>query len=81
MNLLAEPMKVTYTALDGSGPSYEIEADRHGSYTIRCGSRVVKRMTAVTNYFGKPRWGSRKLELAAIDEAKAAIDAHHAAER
>ena len=79
--LVREPMKVTYVARDGAGPTYEIEADRHGSYTIRCEGRVVKRMTAITNYFGKPRWGSRRLELAAIEEAKAAIDAHHAAER
>ena len=28
-------------------------------------------------YVGKPRWGSRKLELAAIEDAKAAIDTHH----
>jgi hypothetical protein len=30
----------------------------------------------VTSYFGKPRWGSRKLELAAIEDAKALIEAH-----
>jgi hypothetical protein len=73
-------MKVAYTSLGGAGPTYEIEADRHGSYTIRHDGRVVKRRTAVTHYVGKPRWGSRKLELAAIEEAKAAIDAHHAAQ-
>ena len=70
-------MKVTYTAQDGSGPTYEIEADRHGNYVIRQGSTVVKRVTSVTNYFDKPRWGSKKLEQRAVDEAKAAIDAHH----
>ena len=70
-------MKVTYTAQDGAGPTYEIEADRHGNYTIRHGGTVVKRVTSVTSYFDKPRWGSKKLEQRAVDEAKAAIDAHH----
>jgi hypothetical protein len=71
-------MKVVYVSQQGTGPSYEIEADRHGSYTIRRDGTVVKRVTAVTNYFGRPFWGSRKLEQAAIEEAKAVIDAHHA---
>ena len=74
-------MKTTYAAHDGAGPTYEIEADRHGSYTIRLEGRVVKRVTAVTTYVGKPLWGSRKLEKAALDEAKSAIDQHHAVER
>lgn len=70
-------MKIAYVSNEGGGSAYEIEADRHGSYTIRSDGRVVKRVTSVTTYFGKPRWGSRKLELAAIAEAKAVIDAHH----
>ncbi|MBC5783915.1 hypothetical protein H8N03_13245 [Ramlibacter sp. USB13] len=70
-------MKMNYASVGGTGPSYEIEADRHGSYTIRREGRVVKRVTAVSNYIGRPRFGSRKLELAAIEEAKAAIDAQH----
>ena len=74
-------MKVTYVSQNGAGPSYEIDADRHGSYTIRHEGTVVKRVTAVTHYVGKPIWGSRKLELAAIEEAKAVIEAHHALER
>ena len=73
-------MKVEYVSLGGSGPAYEIEADRQGNYTIRCGGRVVKRVTSVTRYVGRPRWGSRRLEVAAIEEARAAIDAHHALE-
>jgi hypothetical protein len=73
-------MKVVYVSQNGAGPAYEIEADRHGSYTIRCGGTVVKRVTAVTHYVGKPLWGSKKLALAAIEEAKAAIEAHHAPE-
>lgn len=73
-------MRIAYDSNGGAGPTYEIETDRHGSYTIRRSGRVVKRVTSVTNYFGKPRWGSRRLELTAIEEAKAAIDAHHAFE-
>lgn len=71
-------MKIEYESRSGSGRTYEIEADRHGNYTIRSAGRVVKRVTSVSSYVGRPRWGSRKLELAAIEEAKAAIEAHHA---
>lgn len=56
---------------------YELEADRHGNYTIRLEGRVVKRVTSVTNYVGKPRWGSKKLELAAIEEAKSVVERQH----
>ncbi len=68
-------MKITYAGASGDGPAYEIEADRHGNYTIRSEGKVVKRVTALKDYLGKPRWGSRKLELDAIEDAKAAIDA------
>lgn len=74
-------MKVEYASSDGGGPTYEIEADRHGNYSIRCGGKVVKRVSSVSTYVGKPRWGSKKMEEAAIEEAKAAIDAHHRAVR
>lgn len=70
-------MKITYAIAPDLGPTYEIEADRHGSYTIRCEGRVVKRVTSVTRYVGRPLLGSRRLALAAIEEAKAAIAAHH----
>jgi hypothetical protein len=73
-------MRVEYASNNGSGPVYEIEADRHGNYTIRHEGKVVKRVTSVTSYMDKPRWGSRKLELAAIEEAKAAIEAYHASQ-
>lgn len=68
-------MKITYVSNAGTGPAYEVEADRHGNYTIRAGGKVVKRVTSVSNYLGKPRWGSRKLEGDAIEEAKTVIDA------
>lgn len=71
-------MKFTYAANAGAGPTYEIESDRHGNYTIMHEGKVVKRVTSVTNYVGRPRWGSRKLEQSAMEEAKAVIDAHHA---
>lgn len=70
-------MKTTYAIDPHNGPVYEIESDRHGSFTIRVEGRVVKRVTSVSNYVGRPRWGSRKLELAAIEEAKSLIEAHH----
>jgi hypothetical protein len=70
-------MQVTYVSKAGSGPTYEIESDRHGSYTIRCDGRVLKRVTSVSSYPGKPRWGSRKMEETAVEEAKALIDAYH----
>lgn len=73
-------MRITYASMDGAGPAYEIEADRQGNYTIRQEGVLVKRVTSVTNYPGKPRWGSRKLELAAVEEAKAAIEAFHASQ-
>jgi hypothetical protein len=73
-------MKIAYVSNGGTGPTYEIEADRHGNYTIRREGRVVKRVTSVTNYIGKPRWGSRKLELSAVEEAKAAIDSQQSLE-
>ena len=72
-------MKTAYASMGGSGPTYEIEADRHGNYTIRQDGRVLKRVTSVSNYVGRPLWGSRRLQRAAIEEAKAAIEAHHAA--
>lgn len=53
---------------------FEIEADRHGSYSIRCDGRLLRRVTALTNYPGKPRWGSRKLEAEAIEDAKRDIE-------
>ena len=66
-------MKIEYVTPDGVSPPYEIEADRHGNYTVKREGKVVKRVTAVTNYWGKPKWGSKKLELSAVDDAKAAI--------
>jgi hypothetical protein len=72
-------MKLAYVSKDGTGPSYEIESDRHGNYTIRQAGRVIKRVTSVTSYVGKPRWGSKKLELSAVEDAKAAVESFHAA--
>jgi hypothetical protein len=77
---VAATMKLTYISHGGSGPAYEIEVDRHGSYTIRQDGKVVKRVTSLRQYLGRPRWGSRELELAAIEEAKAVIEAQDAHE-
>jgi hypothetical protein len=66
-------MRITYVSEAWPETTYEIESDRFGSYTIRTGGRVVKRVTSITEYLGRPKWGSKKLELNAIEDAKAAI--------
>ena len=66
-------MRITYVSESWPDTTYEIESDRFGNYTIRIGGRVVKRVTSVTEYLGRPKWGSKKLELNAIEDAKAAI--------
>jgi hypothetical protein len=67
-------MRTTYASETWPDSTYEIESDRFGNYTIRTGGRVIKRVTSVTEYLGKPKWGSKKLEMSAIEDAKAAIE-------
>jgi len=67
-------MQITYVSKTWPDTTYEIEADRFGNYTIKAGGRVLKRVTSVTQYLGKPRWGSKTLEMNAIEDAKAAIE-------
>lgn len=67
-------MKTMYSRSEGAGPTYEIEADRHGNYTVKLAGKVLKRVSALATYRGKPAWGSRKLEADAIQDAKKAID-------
>jgi|GEM_PF-4787326 hypothetical protein len=55
---------------------FEIEADRHGSYSIRLNGKLVRRVTALTDYPGKPRWGSKKLEAEAIADARRDIEVY-----
>jgi hypothetical protein len=74
-------MKFTYAPGEGAGPTYEIDADRHGNYEVRLEGRVIKRVSSVTNYFGKPRWGSKALQDRALEEARAVIDSHHATQQ
>ena len=66
-------MQITYASESWPETTYEIESDRFGNYTIRAAGKVVKRVTSVTAYLGRPKWGSKKLELNAIEDAKAAI--------
>lgn len=68
-------MRMTYTRSKGAGLSYEIDADRHGSYTISLHGKVIKRVSALANYLDKPKWGSRQLEAGAIEDARNAIEA------
>ena len=67
-------MRITYVRDAWPETQYDIEADRFGNYTIRAGGRVVKRVSSITHYLGKPKWGSKKLEMNAIEDAKAAIE-------
>jgi hypothetical protein len=68
-------MRTTYTRQNGAGLTYEIEADRHGTFEIMLNAKVIKRVTALSNYVGKPKWGSKKLEADAAEDAKKAIEA------
>jgi hypothetical protein len=67
-------MRITYVSKTWPDTTYEIEADRFGNYTIKAGGKVLKRVTSVTEYLGKPKWGSKKLEMNAIEDAKTAIE-------
>jgi hypothetical protein len=68
-------MHIEYSREKGPGPIYDIDADRHGNYTIKLEGRVLKRVTVLSRYVGKPRWGSKKLEADAIEDAKQAVEA------
>ena len=67
-------MRIPYTPTNAPGETYEIESDRHGSYTVMLRGKVVKRVTALPAYVGRPKWGSRQLEVAAIEDGKNAIE-------
>lgn len=73
-------MRITYVSANWPQTAFEIESDRFGSYTIKSNGRVIKRVTAVTNYLGKPKWGSKKLEQSAIEDAKQAIEGFRTSE-
>jgi hypothetical protein len=72
-------MRTTYVRENWPDTTFEIETDRFGNYTIRSGGRVIKRVTSLAKYLGRPTWGSKKLELSAVDDAKAAIAAFRSA--
>ena len=66
---------LVYRRTKGEQLDYLITADRHGSMQITLGGKVLKRVTVPQDYYGKPRWGTKKLEADAIEEAKAWIEA------
>ena len=68
-------MKITHVSATRPETAYEIEADRHGNYSIRVDGKVIKRVSSLKSYAGKPRWGSKALEQSAIDDARSAIEA------
>lgn len=65
---------IEYTRQKGKQLTYVIDADKHGNYSITLDRKVVKRLTVPSQYLGKPRWGSKKLEAAALEDAKKAIE-------
>ncbi len=65
---------IEYTRQKGKQLTYVIETDKHGNYSITLGRKVVKRLTVPSNYLGKPRWGTKKLEADALEDAKKAIE-------
>ena len=65
---------IEYTRQKGRQLTYVIEADKHGNYSVALDRKVVKRLTVPSHYLGKPRWGSKKLEADAIEDAKKAIE-------
>ena len=67
-------MRTSYTRSKGAGLTYDIDADRHGNYTVKLDGKVVKRVTALPAYLDKPRWGSRQLEVDAVADAKQSIE-------
>jgi len=67
-------MHIAYNRENGPGPTYDIESDRHGNYTIKLEGKVLKRVTVLSRYVGRPRWGSKKLEADAIEDAKQAVE-------
>ena len=68
-------MRIEYTRQSGSGLTYHIDVDRHGSYAISLNAKVLKRVTVLRSYIGRPRWGSKQLEANGAEDAKKAIEA------
>lgn len=66
---------IQYTRTTGQQLTYDITADKHGNYEIKLAGKVVKRLTVPSAYLDKPRWGSKKLEADALEDAKNAIEA------
>jgi hypothetical protein len=66
---------IEYTRQKGKKLTYVIDTDKHGNYSVTLDRKVVKRLTVPSNYLGKPRWGTKKLEADAIEDAKKAIEA------
>jgi hypothetical protein len=66
-------MKVVYRRTTGLQLVYTIEADRHGTYSIRLGDKLLRHVQAPSDFIGKKRWGSKAQE-AALVVAKADID-------
>lgn len=64
---------LVYRRSKGKQLEYEIKADRHGSYTISLDGKPIKVM-GIGDYFGRPRWGSKKLQAEAFEAAKSSVE-------
>jgi hypothetical protein len=62
-----------YTRKAGKGLTYLIEANRHGRWGVKLDGKVIK-TGGLPDYYGKPRWGSKKLQADAFAAARSAIE-------
>ena len=53
-------MNSSYTRSTGAGLTYDIEADKHGNYTVKLDGKVIKRVSALASYLGKPQMGQQE---------------------
>jgi hypothetical protein len=67
-------MKMVYRRTTGLQLVYTIEADRHGTYTVRLGDKIMRAVYAPTDYLGRNRFGSKGKEAEAVKLAKIDIE-------
>ncbi len=68
------PMKATYTRKQGRMLTYEIETDKHGSYTISREGKLLRYVAAPSHAFGRLRYGSKAQAAKAVTLAQSDIE-------
>lgn len=63
-----------HTRSTGKGLTYTIEADRHGSYRILLGDKVLRAVHAPVHGFGIRAYGSKRQQESAFVLARADIE-------